>query len=903
MNTFSRLIVSAALLALPTLTGASVRNIAPLAKATVSDSFDAEHGAAALNDGIVRHDGSGEWICKGYLTSWGANNYPWAKLEWDEEKTIDRILVYDRPTLNEHTAGGSLKFSDGTRIAVTQIPNDGTPKELCFPPKKVKWVKFESSDVNGINVGLSEIEVFEAKNQSTSYVEWVDPYIETTTGRWFYCTPGGIPMGMVAAHAFTRNKNQSGGGYNYNDDEIRGFTQINDWMVAGPNIMPAAGDVNPMLGMEGWKSHFSHAGEVIQPGYHKLFLDRYNTWVEYTATDRTAFYRLDYTSNKTGKLLLDLGSKLGSCSMDNAWAMQISPTCVVGKVSTTGRFWGGNDDVELYFAIDADLPFSRIDGWSENCGLKSMVNEVSGNDAGLVLNFDLANTSKVKVKVGMSYTSAENAILNLNEEIPGWDFEAVKAQTQGIWEEMLGRIDVNGCSTDQKTKFYTDLWHVLLGRHRINDVNGAYPDYTGEPYVEKRSHNPLKIAQLPLGADGKPAFNMYGFDSLWLSQWNLNILWAIAWPELMDDFTAGLVQYARTGYLLPRGACAGGYSFIMTGCPATSMIVSAYMQGIMTKTDPEDAYRLIRQNHMPGGMMSYESADDIKFYMKNGWCPSNAGKTMEWAFQDWGLSQMAAKLGKTADSKLFAKRSHAWTPLFDSETGLVLPKDKAGKWLHKDPLSKEGWIEADSWQATFSLSHDLPKLAQLMGGEDVFTEKLNYAFEMASEEDFISDYGSGYVSYANQPGCSNAHLFSHAGKPWMTQYWVRRVQDQAYSGVTPDKGYGGHDEDQGQMGGVSALMSIGLFGVQGMEGMVPCYDITSPIFDEITIKLNPAYCKGEKFVIRTYGNSRENCYIQKAALNGEDYVNSQMPRSALTSGGVLELWLGDQPNKSWGKLL
>jgi len=882
---------------------ATGRNIAPEAKATVSDCYDSQHDASALTDGIVRHKDSGEWICKGSIAPWGIMHMPWAKLEWDEPRTIDKVILYDRVSMAEHLAGGTLSFSDGSRLSVTAIPNNGAPKVISFDPKKVDWIKFEASDGAGVNLGLSEIEVFEAKGDATSYVEWVDPYIETTTGRWFYCTPASLPMGMVAAHAFTRNKNQGGGGYNYNFDEILGFTQINEWMVAGPNIMPVTGDVNPLQGMEGWKSKFTHDGEVIQPGYHKLFLERYNTWVEYSATDRVAFYRMDYTDAATGKVILDLGSKLGSCSMNNAWAMQLSPTCVVGKVTTTDRFWGGPDALDLFFAIEADMPFSDIEGWNEIGGNMGSLNAISGDDAGLVLCFDLKSSSKVNFKVGMSYTSADNAILNLNEECPGFDFDGVRTDAQDKWNEMLGRIDVKGCTTDQKTKFYTDLWHVLLGRHRINDCNGNYPDYTGEPYYGTRSRNEMKVRQLPIGADGKPKYSMYGFDALWLTQWNLNILWAIAWPELMDDFVAGLVEYAKIGYLLPRGACSGGYSFIMTGCPATNMIVSSYMQGIMTKADPQEAYAMVRQNHLPGGMMSYGADDDIKFYIKNGYCPGSAGKTLEWAFQDWGLSQMAAKLGKTADAKTFAKRSHAWTPLFNMEVGLVLPKDKSGKWVHTDPLSKDGWVEADSWQATWSLSHDLDRLAELMGGADVFTDKLNYAFEQAAETDFISDYGSGYVSYANQPGCSNAHVFSHAGKPWLSQYWVRRVQHQAYSGVTPDKGYGGHDEDEGQMGAVSALMSIGLFGVQGMEGTVPCYDITSPIFDEVTIKLNKDYCKGDKFVIRTHGNSFENCYIQKAALNGEAYSNSQIKRSDLTDGGVLELWLGATPETSWGSLL
>ena len=412
----------------------------------------------------------------------------------------------------------------------------------------------------------------------------------------------------------------------------------------------------------------------------------------------------------------------------------------------------------------------------------------------------------------------------------------------------------------------------------------------------------MKVRRLPLTADGKPKFNMYGFDGLWLTHWNLNVLWGLAWPEVMDDLSACLVQYADNGQLLPRGACSGGYSFIMSGCPATSLLVSTYMKGIMKKADPLHTFDVIKRNHMPGGMMSYESADDLKFYISHGYCPDNASKTLEWAFQDWGASRMAARLGKHSDARMFEKRSRAWTPLFNAELGLVFPKKRNGEWLHQDALSGNGWVEANSWQATWSLSHELPKLVKMMGGADKFCEKLNFAFEQARDLDFVYAYSGGYVSYANQPGCSNAHIFAYGGKPWLTQYWVRQVKERAYGGITPDKGYGGHDEDEGQMGGVSALMALGLFSVTGTESDTPYYDITSPIFDKITIKLNGDYCEGSTFTITTHNNSAENCYIQRAQLNGMEWNYAQFNHADFTKGGKIELWLGNEPNTSWGTL-
>ena len=200
---------------------------------------------------------------------------------------------------------------------------------------------------------------------------------------------------------------------------------------------------------------------------------------------------------------------------------------------------------------------------------------------------------------------------------------------------------------------------------------------------------------------------------------------------------------------------------------------------------------------MPGGMLGEE--DDVRFYMQEGWCPGNAGETLEWTFQDWALAQMAKKLGKLEDYKIFNDRSDGWKHLYRADQQLLFPKDSSGSWLHDDPLNGGGWVEANAWQGTWSISHDIHELAQMMGGKDQLCHKLNHAFEQAAPDDFVFGYSNGYVSYANQPGCSNAHVFNHAGQPWLSQYWVRRVNEQAYGATTPDEGYGGHDEDQGQM--------------------------------------------------------------------------------------------------------
>ncbi|GHT73441.1 hypothetical protein AGMMS50262_04560 [Bacteroidia bacterium] len=887
-------------------------NIAPLAKATASSEMSGCPGGNVC-DGLIGIDGQGEWVSNSTVNSWGGITYPRIKLEWEQARSIDRIILYDRAVSTSHTAGGILHFSDGSKVRVHAIPNNGWAKAIDFPAKKITWVEFEVTDGDGPKLGLSEIEVYPSPEDAPDYVSLVNPYIETTRGRYFFFVTGSQPFGMISAAPLTRNKNQLGGGYNYNSTEVLGFPQIHCWMLTGPSLMPTTGIVEPAKGEQAWKSAFSHEGEIVQPGYHRLFLQDYGIWVEQTTTDRVSFYRFRYTKDDIADLLLNLGGYVSTATMTDCRVSKISNTEIEGSVNTTGRFWGGPDNVRVFFVMRFDRPFEQLNSWIDK-HRQTDVSSLQGLDVkanlgdgyfknapttGVSARYQVKAGDALQVKFAISYTNIENARNNMETDGNGWDFDAVRQASQKEWNEWLGRIDVKGGSNAQRIKFYTDLWHVLLGRHKLDDVSGDYPDYTQGERVGSFTKNALlKVRTLPKNPDGSSRFHFYNSDAFWLTQWNLNILWGLAWPEVLDDFAACLVQYAENGGLLPRGPNAGGYSYIMTGCPATPLIASAYQKNMLTKTTAGQAYKVMVNNHKPGGMLGGEK--EIQFYINHGYYPDNAGITLEAAFQDWSLSQMAGKMGKKKDAAYYLKRSSGWTTLFKPGQQLIFPKDEKGNWLHDDPLSNWGWVEANAWQATWSVSQDIPKLAQLMGGNDALCNKLNYAFEQSEKDDFVFGYGSGYVSYANQPGCSNAHVFNYAGKPWLSQYWVRKVQKQAYGATTPDAGYGGHDEDQGQMGGVSALMSLGLFSLQGTCSQNPVYDITSPVFDEITIQLNPDYCKGKQFKIKVYNNSDKNCYIRRVTLNGKEHNGFQITHDDYSAGGTLEIWLSPEPNKNWG---
>ncbi len=876
---------------------ATPENIAGKAKVTASTSLSSQFKPEYVTDGIIGVPGKGEWACLGDTTDWGYIRFPWIRLTWENPQIINRIVLFDRASLKDHIAGGKLLFSDGSILWVNEIPNDGSGKEIRFDPKTVEWVKFMATDGKGKDLGFSEIEVYPAPDQYSDFVSWVDPYIETNRGRYFFFITGSRPFGMIGAAPLTRNKNQNGGGYNYNENEILGFEQIHTWMIGGLEVMPTPATIDPTKGQQGWKSKFSHSDEIVQPGYHRVYLQDHKTWVEFSATDRVSIYRFRYTHDMEAKILTNLGGYVGNSVMAKARVKKVNDTEFEGAFSSVNRYWGGPKEVKVFFVIQFDKPYKQLNGWQGKKQLKQ-IKEVSGDSLGIAAMYDVQAGDLLSMKIAISYTSVENARRNLQEECPTWDFNTVRLESKNTWNEWLGKIKVEGGTHAQKIKFYTDLWHVLLGRQKINDVSGDYPDRTTGTRDGNFTASVFKVRTLPRDRNGQLKFNMYNSDAWWLSQWNLNILWGLAWPEVMDEMSASMVQYAINGGLLPRGPSGGGYSYIMTGCPATNLVVSTYQKGLMTKIDKKIAYEKLKQNMLPGGMLG--NSRDIRFYARNGFWPNNAGITVEAAFQDYALSQMALGLNKKRDYRYFLKRSGGWKKLFNEKQGLLFPKNEDGEFMHNDPLSGAGWIEANAWQATWAVSHDIQRLSRLMGGQDSLCVKLDYAFKHAEGDDFVFAYNDGYVSYANQPGCSNAHVFNHAGQPWLSQYWVRKVKEQAYGGITPDLGYGGHDEDQGQMGGTSALMAIGLFSLKGNVSAVPSYDITSPVFDKITIALDPVYYPGKQFVITTHHNSAKNIYIQKASLNGQKLDRFWFKHEVFAKGGHLEIYLGPEPNKSWG---
>ncbi len=743
-------------------------------------------------------------------------------------------------------------------------------------------------------------------------IDYVRPQIDSHKSRWFYFASASRPFGMVSLSPDTQVRGSWNSGYLYGDKEIKCFSHVHCWQMAGVPVLPTTGEILGHKGMDAYKSPFSHEKETVIPGYHKVVLDKYGITAELTATSRVGMHRYSYPKGRTANVLIDAGAFLAHGPTTKAAFRKKSPTELTGY-SILAPTMRRQKSVTVYYAISFDRPFQTCGGWEPVDKVKTLVSKKSleGSDIGGYVSFGDLDGKPLLMKVAISYVSEEQAALNMKNELDHWDFDRVVSEARNEWNRELGKISVEGGTEQEKIKFYTDLWHSLLGRHTFSDVNGKYVDNTG---------NFPQIRQVPL-EKGRSIRSTYNSDGFWGTEFNLNILWSIAYPKVLSDFVSTLVDYYHNGGLIARGPSGGNYTYVMVGDQAIPMIAAAYNKGIRD-FDVQGAYEGCLKNSEPGGIRDHAGYElKTNCYMQNyvdkGFVPEGLpGKgshregcamTLYFAYQDWCMAQFAKGMNKDEDYKKYLKRSFNYRNVFDTETGWMRPKNQDGSWIKNfAPVGKgfnmPGFVESNSAIFTYYVPHNLPDLISLLGGNKVFATKLNKQFEDAAPHQFITPHGAhagNWVDYENQPSLHMAHLFSHAGAPWLTQYWVRRIKKEVFGNITPYGGYNG-DEDQGQMGALGVLMAIGLFDVQGGASTQPYYEITSPIFDKIVISLDNRYYPGKKFVIETKNNSSENVYIQAATLNGKPWNSFRLPHSELVKGGHLILELGNTPNKKWG---
>lgn len=760
---------------------------------------------------------------------------------------------------------------------------------------------------------LLQVSLFAFAQTKNSPADLVNPYVDSKNSRWFFFNTATRPFGMVNLSPDTDTGGAWGSGYRYESDSIKGLSHVHAWQLSALSVLPVSGiklETNT-----DFASPFSHDTEIVQPGYHKLILDRYDIKVELTSTMRTGFHRYTFAENAEQQVMIRLGGLLGPSEIIDGEIIQVDQNTLQGHI-INGKTVRRPFDTSVFYAIKLNRPFTEIMGWSDE-GVTSTLSEIKGKNSGALLSFDNSK-EELLMKVGISYLSAEQAMLNLNTELAHWDFDKVRKESFAEWNSYLGRIKVEGATEKDQRRFYTDLFHALQGRRTISDVNGKYADMTS---------GTLMVKQIPMDEAGKPKFRHFNSDSFWGAQWTINTLWHLVYPEITEEFVNSMLRYYVDGGLIPRGPSGGNYTYVMTGASSTPFIVSAYQKGIRG-FDIDLAYEGLKKNHRPGGIMDkagYEhktsKGGGLSYYLANGYVPwpnpdgqrfgyhqGGPSLTMDYAYQDWTLAQLAKALGDQAGEQEFLKRSTNYANTFDTESGWMRPRNIDGDW--KTPFDAyeygEGFNEANGSQNTWFVPHDLEGLAKLMGGNEKAVEKLNASFEEAAKLGFTSgtshsqethpEYRRIPVNYGNQPSIQTAFIFHKLGRPDLTQYWSRAVIKSVYSDLSPENGYNG-DEDQGLMGSLAVLMKIGLFQMNGGTEADPAYEISSPIFDKITISLNPTYYSGKEFIIKTEGNSPLNIYVKSANWQNQSLGNLELSHSQITGGGELKLEMSEKPNK------
>ena len=760
--------------------------------------------------------------------------------------------------------------------------------------------------------------------QKEDVLDYVNPNLGTVHSRWFVYTPASEPFGLAKLGASTNGTygNKDGWeavGYEDGHTSIDGFPCLHEFQVGGVALMPITGEAKTKPGLlenpeEGWRSSFQKTDEVADAGYYSVVLQDYGVRAELTATARVGYQRYTFPASEDSHILLNIGNRQGeSGAIRDARIEVVNPQTVQGYVVTEPEYvkkYQKGASVPMYFYACFDTPFETTSvAYQDSVWYEG--NMIQGPGALMLLHYKTTQGQQIVAKIGLSYTSVENARLNLETEAENLTFDEAREQTQDKWREQLGRIRVQGGTQDSRLKFYTGLYHCLLGRGLASDVNGAYPRNDGT------------VGQIALDKDGKPVHNHYNTDAIWGGYWNLTPLWALAYPEYYSDFISSqLLVYQDAGWLGDGIACSKYVSGVGTNMVSIAM-AGAYQSGIRNY-DIEKAYEASLKNELEWqDRIEGAGKTDVGQFVKLGYVPFDtsvfygthpdgsqfsASHTLEYSFSAYAVAQWAKALGKEEDYARLMELSRGWEKLFNDSLKLIHPRNAEGQFIDNfNPLeSWRGFQEGNSMQYTFFVPQNPSGLVGRVGKE-LFNHRLDSIFTVARDLVFgggkVVNAFSGLASpynHGNQPSLHISWLFNFSGKPWLTQKWTRLICDEFY-GVTGEHGYGyGQDEDQGQLGSWYVLAAMGLFDVQGGVSQRPTYQLGSPQFERIEIDLKGHQNAGRKFVIETKGNGPGQYYVQSATLNGKPFDQCWLYRDELYKGGKLELQMGAEPNEQWG---
>jgi len=706
----------------------------------------------------------------------------------------------------------------------------------------------------------------------------VNPFVGTAKNGHTY--PGAtVPFGMVQLSPDSRTEGWDAcSGYHYSDSTILGFSHTH---LSGTGVgdygdilmMPTVGPLrvvqgDPVRGVRGYWSKFRHAEETASPGYYKVRLDDYGIQVELSATKRVGVHKYVFPKSDSASILIDLKHGLG---LDKVVESKLQ---VVGDDEIAGfrRSEGWAKDQIIYFVAKFSKPFKSF-GIANDDVIRQQRRTATGQNLKGFVRYRTQANETILVKVGLSSVSIKGARKNLMAEVPGWDFESVKAGAERAWNAELNRIWIDGGSEAQRRTFYTALYHAMLTPNTFSDVDGLYR-----------------------GMDGKPrqanGFEMYTVFSLWDTFRAEHPLFTLIDRKRAQDFVRSLLEKYEESGILPVWELAANETWCMIGYHAVPVILDAYVKGIRS-FDAERA--LVAMNH--SAQLDHLG---LKSYRENGYVAAEAesesvSKTLEYSYDDWCIAQLASAIGKKQVAADFGERGEYFRNLFDPSTGFMRAKENA-RWVEPfDPRSVTvHYTEANAWQYSFFAPQDISGLIQLYGGRESFVKKLDQLFttdeELTGRNQLDISGMIGQYAQGNEPSHHVAYLYDYAGAPWKTQQIVRRILDSLYS-PEPD-GLCGND-DCGQMSAWYVFSAMGFYPVT--PGL-PFYSIGSPLFDRVTLHLE----NGRQFVIRADANSATNRFIQSAQLNNAASTRTYITHEEIMRGGSLDFIMGPHPNAVWG---
>ena len=713
-------------------------------------------------------------------------------------------------------------------------------------------------------------------------IHFVDPFIGT--GGHGHTYPGAtVPFGMLQPSPDNGISSWDWcSGYHYSDSIVAGFSQLH---LSGTGIgdladilfMPINKKVDLTLKVTSrdllpYKSGYNHANEKAIPGYYQVFLNDPKINVELTSSERTAFHKYTFTKNDKQSVIIDLGFAINWDKATESGITIENKTTISGYRFSTG--WAKNQKV--FFVAEFSKPISKQDLTAE--GKLITTNTVKGERTAAQLFFDEKNTTELDVKIALSSVSVANAKDNLDQG--NFNFEKIKSAAATAWNTTLSTIKVETPVDSLKTIFYTAMYHAQLAPVTYSDKNGQFRKENDQIVTDKNN-------------------TTYSTLSLWDTFRAENPLLTLLAPDTVSGMVNSMLAYYETKKILPVWTLYANETNTMTGYHSIPVILNAYKNGIKG-FDAEKAYQAMKTTMM-------QDERGLNFYKKYGYIPYNlldesVTITLEYAYDDWCVAQMAKALGKTEDYQFFLNRSKAYQHLFDSKTGFMRGKSADGKsWnepfdpKHSNHREHTDYTEGNAWQHSWFVPHDVDGFIALHGSNEVFAKRLEQLFTESSEitgNNVSADISGliGQYAHGNEPSHHIAYMFNHANQPWRTQYWARHILDTQYN-TTPN-GLSGN-EDCGQMSAWYIFSSMGLYPMNPASGE---YEIGSPIFEKTTIQLQG----GKTFVIEAQNVSNKNFYIQSATLNGVAFNQTSISHQQLLQGGTLHFVMGSEPNKSWG---